>query len=204
MAFGSLTPLQQQQVGLKGAVNQQAMNLLKNSGNQFNFEPIAQKAKTQFQTQTVPGLAERFTSLGGGQRSSAFQGALGQAGANLNEGLASLEQQFGLKQQGLNQNLLRLLLTHGLGKNPTEEQSYGQELINNPQFIAMIQSILSGENNNEIDSLNNNNGFLSNYAPGILSILGSALGGFFGGPGGLAAGGAAGNAAGRGLASLFS
>src|SRR5271154_2626387 len=42
------------------------------------FEPIAQKARTQFNTQTVPGLAERFTSLGGGQRSSAFQGALGQ------------------------------------------------------------------------------------------------------------------------------
>ena len=57
----------------------------------MDFEPLRQQAMTQFNTQTVPSLAERFTSLGGGQRSSAFQGALGQAGAGLQENLAGMQ-----------------------------------------------------------------------------------------------------------------
>lgn len=109
----TLTP---QQLGVKGQASNQALQMLQGlGGGNFNFEPIAQQARTQFQTQTLPGLAERFTSLGSGaQRSSAFQGALGQAGAGLEEGLAGLKSQYGLQQQGLNQNLLQLLLGHSL------------------------------------------------------------------------------------------
>lgn len=70
-----------------------------------NFNPAAQEqlARNQFQTQTLPSIAERFTSMGGGQRSSAFQGALGQAGAGLEQSLAALRSQYG--QQALNYGL---------------------------------------------------------------------------------------------------
>src|SRR3990167_3558232 len=59
---------------------------------QFNFAPIAQQAQTRFSTQTVPGLAERFSSMGtgGAQNSSAFGQTLGAAGAGLSEVLAAL------------------------------------------------------------------------------------------------------------------
>lgn len=58
----------------------------------------------QFNEQTIPALAERFSSLGSGaQRSSAFQQALGQAGAGLSENLASLR--GGMQMQGLGQAL---------------------------------------------------------------------------------------------------
>jgi hypothetical protein len=75
-------------------------------GNPSGFAPIEQQARQQFQTQTVPSLAERFTAMGGGQNSSAFQGALGAHSAQLETGLAALKSQFG--QQDL-QSLLPLL-----------------------------------------------------------------------------------------------
>lgn len=59
-----------------------------------NIEPILQRARTQFAQQTVPSLAERFTSMGssrGGALSSpAFASQLGAAGAGLEESLAAL------------------------------------------------------------------------------------------------------------------
>jgi hypothetical protein len=66
---------------------------------QSGFEPIAQQAQNQFQTQTVPGLAERFTAMGGGQRSSAFQNALGSAGSGLQQNLAAMGSQYGLQNR---------------------------------------------------------------------------------------------------------
>src|SRR5690348_5136113 len=60
----------------------------------FDFAPLAQQAKSQFYQDTVPTLAERFTALGNGQRSSAFEGALGRAGAGLEENLAALKAQY--------------------------------------------------------------------------------------------------------------
>ena len=45
----------------------------------------------QFQEQTIPGVAERFSGMGAGsQSSSAFQQSLGAAGAGLQENLASM------------------------------------------------------------------------------------------------------------------
>jgi len=87
----------------------------------FDFEPVAQQARTQFEQKTVPSIAERFTSMGGGQRSSGFQQALGQAGAGLEGQLASLGSQYGLQQQGLLQNLL------GMGRQEPlfQQQSHG-------------------------------------------------------------------------------
>lgn len=105
-----------------GLQNEGIQNLLKmlqgGQGQAPSFAPIAQQARTQFNTQTIPSLAERFTSLGA-QNSSAFQGALGSAGAGLEENLASMQSQYGLQQNSQNQNLMKILL--GLGLSPQFE-----------------------------------------------------------------------------------
>lgn len=104
---------------------QQGMNVLQQlmSGGLQNlqnpyqgFGPIEQKARTSFHTQTVPALAERFTAFGGtgssgGQRSSAFQGALGAAGAGLEENLAALQSSYGIDNRNLALRQLQLGLT---------------------------------------------------------------------------------------------
>lgn len=88
---------------------------------QFDFAPIAQQAREQFSQQTVPSLAERFTALGG-QRSSAFPQALGQAGANLESNLAAQGAQFGMQGQDQQNRFLMSLL--GLGLTPQFENAY--------------------------------------------------------------------------------
>lgn len=82
--------------------------------NEFDFSPIGNQELERFYTQTVPSLAERFTAMGGGQRSSAFQGALANAGRGLGNDLAAQQQQYGLQQQGMQQNLISNLLNLGL------------------------------------------------------------------------------------------
>lgn len=86
----------------------------------MGFEPIRQRAISQFNQQTIPGLAERFTGTGGALSSPAFASQLGQAGAGLSEGLASLESQYGLQNQS---QLMQLL---GLGLTPQFENIYQQ------------------------------------------------------------------------------
>lgn len=112
--FGSAAQTQQlplynqEQMGALSQILQQALSGIKNP--QAGFEPIAQQARTQFQANTIPSLAERFTALGGGQRSSAFQDALGQAASGLEQGLAAQGAQYGLQNQGYLQNLLGMSL----------------------------------------------------------------------------------------------
>jgi len=114
--FQRFTPQQQ---SFQNQSTMGASNLLQRLlSPQGGFSPIAQEARNQFQTQTVPGLAERFTAFQGGQggqRSSAFQGALGNAGANLERGLASDESRF-------NQNLLSML--SGISQQPSFENLF--------------------------------------------------------------------------------
>jgi hypothetical protein len=113
--------LQNQAIGGAGNLLQR---LLSNTGN-IDFAPIAQEARNQFQTQTIPGLAERFTAFQGGQggqRSSAFQGALGSAGAGLERGLAADASRFGLQQNQQQQNLLNMLF--GVGQQQSFENLF--------------------------------------------------------------------------------
>lgn len=101
-----LTP---QQLGWQSQAGDLAMKGLQNPYE--GFEPIANQARDEFQSSTIPSLAERFSSMGsGGQRSSAFQGALGQAGAGLQSNLAALRSQYGLQQQQQSGNLLNQAL----------------------------------------------------------------------------------------------
>ena len=88
-----------------------------------DFEPIKKMYETQFQQQIVPGLAEQFSGMGSGnQRSSAFQNALGGAGAGLSERLAGMQQQFNM--QGRESEIARLMQMLGLGAQPQFEQGY--------------------------------------------------------------------------------
>ena len=62
----------------------------------FDVEPLVQQAQAQFQQQTIPSIAERFTAAGAGsQGSSAFAQQLGGAGTDLQRNLAALRSQVG-------------------------------------------------------------------------------------------------------------
>lgn len=111
------SPEQQQALN---TILQQALAGLQPQNLGQGFEPIEQHARQQFQQQTIPTIAERFSALGSGgsQRSSAFQQALGSAGAGLESQLAAQKAQFGQQQQG---NLLNLL---NLGLTPQRDYLY--------------------------------------------------------------------------------
>ena len=86
------------------------------------FQPIADQAMSRFRSEIVPSLAERFTGLGtGARRSSAYTGALGQAGAGLASDLASQQAQYGSQRMS---GLAQLL---GLGMQPQFENVHRTE-----------------------------------------------------------------------------
>lgn len=95
------------------------------------FAPIAEEARGKFQEEVVPSIAERFTSLGGGRLSSpAFARQLGEAGSQLERGLAAEKAKFGIaqRQQDIGQQL-------GLLGQGTQE-SLGQQGMNLQQYIG--------------------------------------------------------------------
>lgn len=98
--------------GLGGMQSQQS---------QFDFAPIAQQARTQFQQQTVPSIMERLTSMGV-SNSGALPQLLSQAGAGLEENLAGMQSRIGLQQQGMEQQ--RLLSMLGMALQPQFESAY--------------------------------------------------------------------------------
>lgn len=121
-----LTPEQQQ--GQLQAL-QMALQGMQDPG--AGFDPIAQQATEQFRTETIPGLAERFTSMGeGAQRSSAFQGALGRAGAGLGSQLAAQRSQYGLQRMSGLENLL------GMGLGNQFENVYKPEQMSPTQALG--------------------------------------------------------------------
>lgn len=116
--FQRFTP--QQQTALNQILGQATSGL--QNQKPFDFAPIEQQARTQFKTDTIPSIAERFTAMGSGPRSSNYLPALGAAGSNLEQSLASLRANVGLQQQGQQQNFLQNLL--GLGLTPQFETGY--------------------------------------------------------------------------------
>jgi len=60
-----------------------------------NFGALKDMYTQNFNQNTIPGIMERFSGMGaGGQRSSAFEQALGGAGAQMNTQMAGMEQGF--------------------------------------------------------------------------------------------------------------
>lgn len=105
------------------------------------FDPIEQRARSQFSRNTIPSIAERFTSLGDNALSSgAFASQLGESAANLEEGLAGLRSQYGL------QNRSQLLQELGLGLTPQfENLIQPRESAGYTTFIpALLQALSQG------------------------------------------------------------
>lgn len=128
------------------------------------FEPIAEYARTQFQQQTVPSIAERFSGLGA-QRSSAFGQQLGAAGAGLEQGLAAQKAQFGQQNLGQLLNMLQLAL------RPQFENIY------RPGQAGFLESLVAG--------LINSGGQAAGQYIGNMPLANALQG--MGGSGGLAA-----------------
>lgn len=82
------------------------------------FAPIEQHARSQF-NQSMPSLAERFTSMGqGARRSSGFASAIGRAGAGLEESLAAMRSQYGMQNRG------QMMQLGQMGMQPRFENMY--------------------------------------------------------------------------------
>lgn len=101
-----LTAANEQEQSILDFLLQNGMGQLQNP--QQGFKPLEDYARTQFANHTVPSLAERFTSFGGGNNalsSPSFASQLGQAGAGLESSLAALGAQYGQQNQqnGLSQ-----------------------------------------------------------------------------------------------------
>lgn len=128
--------LSPKQIGFTETALNQAQPLLQQlMGSKNNY---AQAARENFNRQTVPSIAERFTGLGA-QRSSAFPSILGQAGADLDRDI-----QLGMRQQDM--DLLRLLLKAGMQPSfsplglPDEGMSFGQKL--GGSALSVAESVL--------------------------------------------------------------
>lgn len=129
-----------EQVNRFNPQQQDVLQQLLNSGTKGlqnpyqGFEPIEQRARSQFQQRTIPQLLEQFTSMGGhgtaALSSPAFASQLGQAGAGLEEGLAAQRSQYGMQNQSQLMQLLGLGLTPQYNDYQTNDQpgfleSYG-------------------------------------------------------------------------------
>jgi len=97
-----------QQINLLNQVGQQGFQGLQ--GNKFDFAPIEQQARQDFERKTLPSIAQRFSNIGG-INSGAYGRQLGQAGQDLETNLAGMRQGYNLQQQGFNKDLLSLGLT---------------------------------------------------------------------------------------------
>lgn len=136
--------LQQLLGSLSGETGNIQRNPLYQSGQSYlqgilggDTEKFEKPLMRQFNEQIVPGIAERFSSLGSGaQSSSAFQQALGGAGADLSERLGALR--GGLQGQAANQALgyaqqpvsnLQSLLGMSTQAFAPKQRSFGQEAL---------------------------------------------------------------------------
>jgi len=123
--FKQLPTRNAQQMGIQSQLGNQISPLLQNlMSNKFDFGPIEQKARRDFETKTIPTLASRFQSLFGdsGARSSAFLPGLSSAGGELEQNLAAQQQGFNMQNRQQDQNLLSLLL--GYSQQPSFENLF--------------------------------------------------------------------------------
>lgn len=92
------------------------------------FQKFEAPLQRQFEEETVPGLANRFASMGSGGStgSTAFRNQLGREGSNLSTNIAALR--GGMQQQGVGQQL-----------------QYAQQPFNN--YLSLLQAALNPTQN---------------------------------------------------------
>ena len=113
------TPLyNKEQMQTLSQMLQQAMGGMQENQKNFGFDNIEQRARSDFQSKTLPGIRELFNSMGSGEGSSAYQPALASAGADLESNLGMMRQQYGQQQHG---NLMQMLQ---MAMRPQFENNY--------------------------------------------------------------------------------
>ena len=176
---GDLAPYQQALQNSIGQVQQP-----------FNFDTFRQNANQNFQENTLPSIYERFSSLGkGAQTSGAFRGIQGRAASDLDQGLAMQEQQYNMKNRGLDQNALQLF-SGLLGQQQGYGIQKGQLSQNNiglgQQNQNMLQNLLGQQQQYGVNQQNIGLGMLRGglgpqfenyYHPSTPGALSPVLGG---------------------------
>ena len=105
--FRQIPTMSEGQQGFQNEALKRMMGLL-GPGGGLDTSAMEQQARGNFMSKTVPGIAEMFTNMGsGGQSSSAFQGALGEAGAGLEQNISAMKPQ-------MNMQLLQSLMGPGM------------------------------------------------------------------------------------------
>jgi len=97
------------------------MNILSQVSQPSDISGLTSNIRRQFETKTIPSLAERFVGHGGStpQGSSAFQSALGGAAAGLESNLGALQTQASMQDKD---RLLKLFgLLSGIAQTPQKE-----------------------------------------------------------------------------------
>jgi len=134
-----------------------ALNQLAQMGSQglqnlnMDFTPIEQRARSQFHSNTVPTIANRFLA-GNTGGSSGLNAALGSAGADLEAGLAGARGQYN------NQRFNQMLQLLQLGLQPQSEQIY------QPESYGLLGQLGGG-------ALNLGNAYLQSQSGGISQLI---------------------------------
>lgn len=95
-------------------------------GGQFDFDPIEQLTRRNFMGKTMPGIMNRF-NMGNNLNSGAQMGALGEAGAGLDQQLAGMRQNYGLQRQGLLASLMPSAMSPSFENVARPRQQGGME-----------------------------------------------------------------------------
>jgi len=111
--------------------------LLRQGAQESDFSGLEQMARKRFEEETVPSIAERFTAMGDGQRSSAFQSALGRAGTGLETQLAALRSQAGMQKLGMG-----LQPRFDTGYSPATQGALGAGLPSIMSLLPMLKGLL--------------------------------------------------------------
>lgn len=123
MAFLTGTPSRFEKIGKYGPEQTAGFDLLRQLGmsglqqGPADFGPIAERETKRFHEETIPSIAQRFSTMGG-QGSSAFQESMQRGATDLSTNLAALGSQHGLQQQS---QLMQML---GMGLQPQQEIGY--------------------------------------------------------------------------------
>lgn len=184
-----------QQQGILDHLSQllpQGISGLNLPGQQSSFDAIADEARANYNNNIVPGLAERFASMGSGAgnlNSSSFAKALGGSSKDLERALASLKSEHGLQEQSLQSNNLFNLLSSGLhpqfsaGIVPGQDSTARTVFKKGIPFAAdFLKSYLGGPSTNNSSSnnssangsgINPNNSFGFTQNPGWTPTYGN-------------------------------
>lgn len=118
--------------------------------DKYGFEPIAQQARGRFYGQTLPGLAERFTAMGGTGRSAGFGNLMNQQSGQFEQGLAALQSQYGQQERGQtfqersqqnSQQLALDSLLNQLGLQRSNQQLQRAEMLGNRRLSQNQQRL---------------------------------------------------------------